>query len=322
MMSMDEKALVAAREAYRAAEESPHVVPCPKCEGRGYHHGFGEDGADPDYCSRCGGGGYDLAEGEEHRPLNDAISAYLSAAQPVPGVPTHKHLKSGHLVRVIGNARMQSASWIDEAKPAPVDCREVVIYEHDGNLWARPIEEFNDGRFEILPTPQPVESQREPVAEEIIAPAECGPNCDDPECPYSHKPLTLRTAYDNALYRLRAAESEIEKLRATPPSPAQGTVERAEPVAWLRPKDIARLAEMQGGAIAAQIANLSFVGCTVPVFASPPVDGDALKALEVAASVAQHIVKNGALVGDENARQLQMIAEAALSSHGSRSDDR
>lgn len=45
------------------------------------------------------------------------------------------------------------------------------------------------------------------VGEEIIAPAECDESCDDPECPYSHKPLTLRQAYENALVRLRAAEA-------------------------------------------------------------------------------------------------------------------
>lgn len=29
---------------------------CPRCDGRGYHHGFGEHGHDPDWCSECGGG--------------------------------------------------------------------------------------------------------------------------------------------------------------------------------------------------------------------------------------------------------------------------
>ena len=30
---------------------------CPRCKGRGYHHGFGEHGHDPDYCNQCGGDG-------------------------------------------------------------------------------------------------------------------------------------------------------------------------------------------------------------------------------------------------------------------------
>jgi protein gp37 len=33
-----------------------HAV-CKRCEGRGYHHGFGEHGHDPDWCSECGGTG-------------------------------------------------------------------------------------------------------------------------------------------------------------------------------------------------------------------------------------------------------------------------
>ncbi len=48
-------------------------------------------------------------------------------------------------------------------------------------------------------------------AERIVAPAECS-NCDDPDCPYSHKPLTLREAYDNCLARLNAAATELTTL--------------------------------------------------------------------------------------------------------------
>lgn len=31
--------------------------PCPRCDGKGCHHGFGEDGVDPDWCLDCGGCG-------------------------------------------------------------------------------------------------------------------------------------------------------------------------------------------------------------------------------------------------------------------------
>lgn len=30
---------------------------CARCEGLGYHWGFGEHGHDPDWCSVCGGSG-------------------------------------------------------------------------------------------------------------------------------------------------------------------------------------------------------------------------------------------------------------------------
>jgi hypothetical protein len=43
-------------KAIEAADEKPAMIPCPRCEGRGYHHGFGEDGHDPDWCVVCGGG--------------------------------------------------------------------------------------------------------------------------------------------------------------------------------------------------------------------------------------------------------------------------
>jgi hypothetical protein len=48
---------------------------------------------------------------------------------------------------------------------------------------------------------------------EIIAPAECDQNCDDPHCHYSHTPLTLRQAYENCRERLRDVESERDELR-------------------------------------------------------------------------------------------------------------
>ena len=31
-------------------------TPCTRCQGLGYHHGFGENGHDPDWCESCGGG--------------------------------------------------------------------------------------------------------------------------------------------------------------------------------------------------------------------------------------------------------------------------
>lgn len=32
--------------------------PCEKCQGHGYHHGFGEGGHSPDWCVVCGGAGF------------------------------------------------------------------------------------------------------------------------------------------------------------------------------------------------------------------------------------------------------------------------
>lgn len=61
--------------AFNTVINNPQVVPCKRCEGKGFHHGFGEDGNDPDWCSDCGGGGYDVPPGEEKRAMRAAISA-------------------------------------------------------------------------------------------------------------------------------------------------------------------------------------------------------------------------------------------------------
>lgn len=72
-----EAAVDAAKKAYAEAESAPNLVHCERCKGTGYHHGFGEDGHDPDWCRDCGGGGFALAAGEEDRPLRSALAAAL-----------------------------------------------------------------------------------------------------------------------------------------------------------------------------------------------------------------------------------------------------
>lgn len=48
-----------------AGQREPVEVVCDYCKGRGYHHGFGEGGHDPDWCIRCGGiGRWEEFEGE------------------------------------------------------------------------------------------------------------------------------------------------------------------------------------------------------------------------------------------------------------------
>lgn len=54
--------------------------------------------------------------------------------------PTHRHLKTGGLYRIIGEARI-------EADLSPV----TVYVSAKSEMWVRPTAEFNDGRFERLP---------------------------------------------------------------------------------------------------------------------------------------------------------------------------
>lgn len=50
-------AMVAAYDEALAAKyaDPSSYTDCPRCCGRGYHHGFGDDGNDPDWCENCGG---------------------------------------------------------------------------------------------------------------------------------------------------------------------------------------------------------------------------------------------------------------------------
>lgn len=51
---------------------------CQRCAGKGYHHGFGEDGHDPDWCEKCGGAG-----AETWSELDVLIEKYMALlAQP------------------------------------------------------------------------------------------------------------------------------------------------------------------------------------------------------------------------------------------------
>lgn len=52
--------------------------PCERCNQRGYHHGFGEDGCDPDWCDKCGGSGF-VQKYDEQTAMKLAIKAALCA---------------------------------------------------------------------------------------------------------------------------------------------------------------------------------------------------------------------------------------------------
>lgn len=74
--------------------------------------------------------------------------------------PTHRHKKRGTKYVLIGIGKMQAENWEEREYTASdepvhgvsVDMREVAVYRSvdDGSLWARPREEFEDGRFDEI----------------------------------------------------------------------------------------------------------------------------------------------------------------------------
>ena len=74
--------------------------------------------------------------------------------------PTYRHKKRGTDYVLIGFGKMQAEDWCDTEAEGPdggypsVDMREVAIYRSATDpteMWVRPREEFDDGRFEPLP---------------------------------------------------------------------------------------------------------------------------------------------------------------------------
>jgi len=60
----------------RFMQATAETEDCPRCVGRGYHHGFGEHGHDPDWCESCGGPGV-IPKYDEMSAMREALIAAL-----------------------------------------------------------------------------------------------------------------------------------------------------------------------------------------------------------------------------------------------------
>lgn len=90
----------------------------------------------------------DVLATEYNGPEADFIIALLSAAgyavMPVAWAPTHQHVKSGGLYRVLMRGEMEA------------DLSAAVIYDNaDGRVWIRSAIEFDDGRFAMIAASEP-----------------------------------------------------------------------------------------------------------------------------------------------------------------------
>lgn len=75
-MEITQEMVEAAFAAFTDALNS--TGPCKRCDNKGYHHGFGENGHDPDWCEVCGGAGF-VPGSTDKEAMKLALEAALRA---------------------------------------------------------------------------------------------------------------------------------------------------------------------------------------------------------------------------------------------------
>ena len=143
-----------------SAAATQELLPCPFCgcgpsnDEHAQQVQFYREISAPNgyvWCEGCG------AEGPWRKDRDEAIAAWnhrtgqLVAVQPDDAtVERYRHKKRGTVYEVIGSAELQVAGL------APDEGDHLAVYRgEDGKLWARPYDEFHDGRFEAMKGPKP-----------------------------------------------------------------------------------------------------------------------------------------------------------------------
>ncbi len=112
----------AALKAFIASVNEPMMIKCDGCDGKGYHHGFGEDGASPDWCLKCGGNQYDVVPGEEERAIEAALTAAL-ALLPGRSAPSIGSTPRIGLATEQGSQTMKPSTSDDESTWEPINAK-------------------------------------------------------------------------------------------------------------------------------------------------------------------------------------------------------
>lgn len=203
--TLPEEAVKAAQDAFNKTINDPIMVPCNRCSGKGYHYGFGEDGASPDWCVECGGSAFDVVPGEEERAMRAALTAAL------PFLPVQGAVKKLEW----GNARITEDGREAEDAESPVgryiatDTGWFLLgrtgYEVERGLYQAKAAAQADYEARIRSAIETVISVSEPSAARELALEEAAKNCE-------REAAEVEGLIDDVAYHLRKRAAAIRAL--------------------------------------------------------------------------------------------------------------